>query len=425
MSPTDDIHVNPADMHAAAAGLAAATNTLSTAYSEIAEAVADIGGMAGSDPAARDWGNDFDTGLTSTLNAHFSSIAALANCAELVDATATNHLNADGASVIGNKPPPETLGIKKDNLIPNAPAPPPKSAGQPDNSEPAWWRWIKNKVGDIWPNGHQDKLHSAATALRAAASGCHGTANAMTPHIGTIKNQVSPEIDPAVHTLTTLQNSLNELGNAYSDLASACDDHAHHIDEAHSEMEEAGAELLGWTIVDFITDGAASGAAGRVATRIVQIYEKFKKLLEVARIAIRGTATTATRLQTALKPIAEALSKIRSFGGSEDVDNLAEEEAEADTSVSSGSNLQDSQAYAHQQQQMEHVFVPKHKLDGLVTSCGGEDAAMDQMIESVQGVPDGIYGKTNPLVRTVNGHTVTIRGAMINGVFKVSTAFIP
>ncbi len=136
-------------MHTAAAGLAAATNILSAAYTKVAKAMGDVGGMAGSDPAARDWGNDFDTGLTGTFDAHFSSIAALANCAELVDATAANHRNADGASIIGNKPPPEALGIKKDNLVPAAPGPPPKSAGQPDNSEPSWWRWIKDKVGDI------------------------------------------------------------------------------------------------------------------------------------------------------------------------------------------------------------------------------------------------------------------------------------
>jgi len=43
----------------------------------------------------------------------------------------------------------------------------------------------------------------------------------------------------------------------------------------------------------------------------------------------------------------------------------------------------------------------------------------------VQGAPDGIYGKVNPLIRVINGYTVTIRGAMINGVFKIGTAFIP
>jgi len=74
---------------------------------------------------------------------------------------------------------------------------------------------------------------------------------------------------------------------------------------------------------------------------------------------------------------------------------------------------------------MGHVFVPKHKLDNLVKSLGGEEATMTKIIENVQGVPDGVYNASNPLVRTINGETVHIRGAMINGVFKIGTAYIP
>jgi RHS repeat-associated protein len=88
-------------------------------------------------------------------------------------------------------------------------------------------------------------------------------------------------------------------------------------------------------------------------------------------------------------------------------------------------NKQSSLDYGHQQSQMDHVFVPKHKLGALIASCGSEGATMDQIIESVQGAADGIYGTSNPLIRVINGFTVTIRGAMINGVFKIGTAFIP
>ncbi|MGK3205090.1 RHS repeat-associated core domain-containing protein [Amycolatopsis sp. MEPSY49] len=88
-------------------------------------------------------------------------------------------------------------------------------------------------------------------------------------------------------------------------------------------------------------------------------------------------------------------------------------------------NRQASKDYGRQQSQMDHVFVPKHKLGALIQSCGSEGATMDQIIDSVQGAADGIYGKTNPLIRVINGFTVTIRGAMINGVFKIGTAFIP
>lgn len=89
-------------------------------------------------------------------------------------------------------------------------------------------------------------------------------------------------------------------------------------------------------------------------------------------------------------------------------------------------NRQASLKYAHEQQPMHHVFDnPKHNLGALISSCGSEGATMDEMINSVQGVPEGVYGADNPLIRVINGYTVTIRGAMINGVFKISTAFIP
>jgi RHS repeat-associated protein len=88
-------------------------------------------------------------------------------------------------------------------------------------------------------------------------------------------------------------------------------------------------------------------------------------------------------------------------------------------------NSQASKDYGRQQSQMDHVFVPKHKLGALIDSCGSEGATMDQIIDSTQGAADGIYGKANPLIRVINGFTVTIRGAMINGVFKIGTAFIP
>ena len=108
-------------------------------------------------------------------------------------------------------------------------------------------------------------------------------------------------------------------------------------------------------------------------------------------------------------------------------DSVPAEEAAANDNLpgTQEPNVQTSKDYAHQQQQMDHVFVPKHNLDNFVSSSGGEDAADDKIIDSVQGVPDGIYGKTNPLVRTIDGQTITIRGAVINGVFKISTAFIP
>ncbi|WP_216894000.1 hypothetical protein [Nocardia alni] len=221
----------------------------------------------------------------------------------------------------------------------------------------------------------------------------------MTAPIGTVKNQVSPEIDSAVHTLTTLQNSLNELGNAYSDLASACDDHAHHIDEAHSEMEEAGAELLGWTVVDFFTDGAASAAAGRVAARILEIYEKFKKLLEVARIAIRGTATTVTRLKTALKPIAEALSKIKSFG------QKGAKEAEAEAEAASAEITQKAEQIGNEVKNLPKGSGKPDVLAGKLTDL---HLTHEQAVDAAVSASETAFGEVGGTAPAVGGGTVIL-----------------
>jgi RHS repeat-associated protein len=82
--------------------------------------------------------------------------------------------------------------------------------------------------------------------------------------------------------------------------------------------------------------------------------------------------------------------------------------------------------YALKPDQVEHVFGKAiHNLQGLVNDMGGRENAMHALIKSVGKVPDGIYGTSNPLIREVGNYTITIRGRMMDGVFKISTAFIP
>jgi hypothetical protein len=309
------IDVNTAQMRAAARGLAGDTNSASAGYDALHTAMASISGMAGSDPAAREWGAQFDSGLASALGAHHDVIAALASCAELTDATATNHANADGQSVLGPKPAPEQLGISKTNLTPGPQTAPPSSAGSSGDGQPAWWRWIKDRVGDIWPNGHQDRLHTAGSALRKAAGTLNDAAGAMQPRIDTVKAQTSPEIAPAVNTLGTVQGGLRDIAGVYEQLAKACDDLAQRIDEAHSKMEQAAAEIIGLTLVSFVP-GLEELLAG-VAARIAEIYEEFRAVLAVARVALTGAEDTALVQAQAMRPIAEAVSEARSFASAD------------------------------------------------------------------------------------------------------------
>lgn len=79
--------------------------------------------------------------------------------------------------------------------------------------------------------------------------------------------------------------------------------------------------------------------------------------------------------------------------------------------------------YATRPQKLDHVFVPKHNLDPLVRQFGSREAVMEQMIRNVGGQ----LPKSGPfqVTREIGGQTVVIRGAVVDGVPKVGTAFTP
>lgn len=74
---------------------------------------------------------------------------------------------------------------------------------------------------------------------------------------------------------------------------------------------------------------------------------------------------------------------------------------------------------------LNHIFGnPEHGLGGLVDSLGGESAVMDAAQESLEGADlpsSGLFEVT----RTIGGESVTIRGAVVDGVPKIGTMFIP
>jgi hypothetical protein len=75
---------------------------------------------------------------------------------------------------------------------------------------------------------------------------------------------------------------------------------------------------------------------------------------------------------------------------------------------------------------MSHVLDPaKHGLGDLVDEAGGRPEAMRVIVNSLQG-GDGLPANGPfEVTRTINGQEITIRGAIVNGVPKIGTAFDP
>lgn len=74
---------------------------------------------------------------------------------------------------------------------------------------------------------------------------------------------------------------------------------------------------------------------------------------------------------------------------------------------------------------LEHVIdPPKHGFDDLVEATGGRSEAMRAIVDSINDVADLPERGRFEVERVINGEVVTIRGAVVNGIPRLGTAFI-
>lgn len=72
---------------------------------------------------------------------------------------------------------------------------------------------------------------------------------------------------------------------------------------------------------------------------------------------------------------------------------------------------------------LDHIFDPKHNFQPLVQQFGSRDAAMEQIVRSIGG-PLPHAGRFE-IAQSIGGQTVVIRGAVVDGIPRIGTAFTP
>jgi hypothetical protein len=88
-----------------------------------------------------------------------------------------------------------------------------------------------------------------------------------------------------------------------------------------------------------------------------------------------------------------------------------------------GGLADDALSYATRAEKLDHMFVPKHNLDPLVQQLGSREAVVEQMLGGVKGLTPTSGTFVIPV--TIGGQTVVVRGAVVDGVVKLGTAFTP
>ncbi|MFV0318272.1 MAG: hypothetical protein ACK5O2_15090, partial [Microthrixaceae bacterium] len=88
-----------------------------------------------------------------------------------------------------------------------------------------------------------------------------------------------------------------------------------------------------------------------------------------------------------------------------------------------GGVADDALQYATRAEKLDHIFVPKHNLDPLVRQFGSREAVVEQMLRGVSGrtPTSGVF----EIPVSIGGQTVVVRGAVVDGVVKLGTAFTP
>ncbi|MBU9766949.1 hypothetical protein FR943_24315 [Mycobacterium sp. TNTM28] len=323
--------VDPAAIKQAGDTYRSVHDAAASAVTRLAGVLKGSAGMAGTDNGAHEWAAKYDPlcggrdGCNGVMEAISASVLAAGQVTDLLHATAVNHSNGDVQSA-ANGPgapafPPDSAPTF---LVPAIPA---AEGGHDD--VPEWWHTISAYVqGELWPNGHQDKLRAAATAwrnagneLRSAASMVNGGTSSLGV-IALLTDQKSPEIPAAIANCTKTRDAISLGADGCDAAAKTCDAYAAAIDDAHSrilhEMLVLGATVVVTEVIAAVLIPVTLGASEAVSkvvdvsrltatgARIATIIREFRAAAEASTLPTVSAAANAARTVGDLAPILSA-----------------------------------------------------------------------------------------------------------------------
>ena len=280
------------------------------------------GSMAGSDTGGQAWAEKYDAAAGPLVQAGCQVGEAMAQMANLLNASLSNHEGADYGSRIygppmGGSPPDDpNPGHWTETL--SAATPPSAYGGT--GGQPGWWHWIAGHVGGLlWPDADTGRLRSAGDAWKTAGQSMSLWTSAVDSASGQIGLQKSPEVPDAVSSCHDLRGHLDELSSAYTSIGQACADYAQQVDDHHQEIEnelksfiewtiaiEAGGAILGALTFGLGEAAAQAAEAAKVAEAAAKVISILNRLIELARLAavrIGELVAKAGRIGDSLKSL--------------------------------------------------------------------------------------------------------------------------
>lgn len=275
---------------------------LVTTGERLAEALSSCYGMAGTDDIGASWAMSYDAASASATATLRDLVSAAFCLAGLLEQSGINYAGAEAAGVPGETAP-ESASRWNAATAPALPAPP--SAAGRGIPQPSGWSMLAHLIGRLWPDGHQDVLHHAADAWRAAGDGVRALVPALERAIGEVREQRAPEVADAITVLAGYRDQLGSFAQQCTAISDSCAAYAHHLDQAHHHIirecvefvdlsiaaEAAGGLLAAFTVG--ISEIAAQGVVAAAAVRAAEAIKSAISALEAMAIGVAGELDAA------------------------------------------------------------------------------------------------------------------------------------
>lgn len=154
---------------------------------------------------------------------------------------------------------------------------------------------------------------------------------------------------------------------------------------------------------EYVYDGAATNY--RTSVQSVDVRT-------VARVEPVGRDTTAAHLRSQPDAASEWSVSVSGFVVAAKAGAAAAEAGD-----------QAALDYATSSSKLDHVFAAKHNFDPLVKQFGSREAVVQQLLKGLKGLTPASGTFEQQIV--VGGEKVIVRGAVVDGVTKIGTAFTP
>ncbi len=273
---------------------------VSAAVEVVLSALAPCAGMAGTDDSAQQWAPRYDAGARAAVTILDDLVEGGYRLAALLEQCAINYAGAEAACLPHQSAQQSQARWARMRAARHRPPPPAAGFALP---EPEGWSLLAHLIGRVWPDGHQDLLHTAADAWHAAAGTLHDLAPTLHHAIAAVADeQHAPEVADAVTVLTHYATTVAGVARQCAGLGDACESLAAALDHAHSAITHECIDFVNTTI-------AAEAAGGLLAAVTAGLAEAAAQavVLRAGMAAAGAIRATIDTLGTALVGVAADL----------------------------------------------------------------------------------------------------------------------